>query len=133
MVASVDVVVALALPPLLAYCSGTGGVAGSFPVGTGGSCFFWAPNDHDRPPGPFINPDGLDFGTGTSVKVLLFANFHSSCAFRSAEDGVVDALLWRDELSVEFVLVVLDDPLPLLIFVRSKFHSGWWFDLRHGT
>lgn len=40
-------------------------------------------------------------------------NFQSSCPFRSAEDGVVDALLCREELSVELVFVVLEDPLPL--------------------
>ncbi len=41
---------------------------------------------------------------------------------RSAEEGAVDALLCRDELSVEAVLVVLDEPLPLLTcqLVRSE-------------
>ncbi|KAF1738908.1 hypothetical protein CRV24_000837 [Beauveria bassiana] len=31
----------------------------------------------------------------------------------SADDGAVDALLWRDELSVEVACVVLERPLPL--------------------
>lgn len=44
---------------------------------------------------------------------LLADSLQSSCAFRSAEEGVVEALLCLEELSVEFVFVVLDDPLPL--------------------
>lgn len=40
-------------------------------------------------------------------------NLQSSWPFRSAEEGAVDALLCREELSVELVFVVLEDPLPL--------------------
>lgn len=112
--ASVDDVVALALPVL--YCSGTSGVAGTScsPAGVGGSCFFEPPKDQDLP--AFKNPElGLDDDCVLySVwDFLLAESFQSSCAFRSAEEGVVEALLCREELSVEFVFVVLDDPLPL--------------------
>ena len=55
--ASVELVVALALPDL--YCSGTAGVIGtsSSPAGTEGNCFFEAPKDHDRP-ADLRKPDG---------------------------------------------------------------------------
>lgn len=43
----------------------------------------------------------------------------SSCAPVSAEDGAVEALLWRDELSVEVVLVVFEEPLPLQTVSKS--------------
>lgn len=80
----------------------------------GGSCFFEPPKDHDLP--AFKKPElGLDDDcVWYSVWDFLTAEFfQSSCEFRSAEEGVVEALLCREELSVEFVFVVLDDPLPL--------------------
>lgn len=42
---------------------------------------------------------------------FLFACRQSSWPLKSAEDGVVEALLCLEELSVE---MVLDDPLPLV-------------------
>ena len=89
--------------------------SGSSATGRGGRCFFCPPKDHERPE-DFKKPDELDLGiggTGMSGYDLLFEVRHSSCPPKSAEDGAVDALLWRDELSVEAVLVVLDEPLPL--------------------
>ncbi len=115
----VDDVVALALPPENFSSGGGGGggdsgIGGSSATGIGGRCFFWPPKDHDRP-ADFKNPE-LDFGIGgmgTSAIALLFAALQSSWPPRSADEGAVDALLWRDELSVEAVLIVLDEPLPL--------------------
>ena len=52
--------------------------------------------------------------------ILFFVTFHSSWLPRSAEDGAVEALLWRLELSVDVVFVVLDDPLPLSQPVSTK-------------
>lgn len=117
MVPLVDDVVALALPVL--YCSGTGGVAGIFSsAGADGKGFLEPPNDHERP--ALRKPEGCDLGVDgaiTSVKDFLLPNLQSSWPLKSAEDGVVEALLCLDELSVELVFVVLDDPLPL---VRSQ-------------
>lgn len=45
---------------------------------------------------------------------LLAESRQSSFAFKSAEEGVVEALLCREESSVELVFVVLVDPLPLV-------------------
>lgn len=58
-------------------------------------------------------PDFGSGGGGTSPCDFLFAFLQSSCPLTSAEEGAVDALLCREEVSVEVVLVVLDDPLPL--------------------
>lgn len=110
--ASVDAVVARALPAW--YCRGTSGVSGTScsPRGLGGDCFLEPPKDQDRPDLK-RKEDGLADGVAkASVWDFLF-NFHSSWPPKSAEEGAVDALLCREELSVELVLVVLDDPLPL--------------------
>lgn len=115
--ASVDDVVALALP--VWYCSGTGGVAGtvSWPRGVGGNCFFEPPKDHERP--DLRNEVGLGDCVYSVTDFLLADSFQSSCPFKSADDAVVEALLCREELSVELVFVVLDDPLPLAERVSS--------------
>lgn len=42
----------------------------------------------------------------------------------SADDGAVDALLCRDELSVEVVFVVLEEPLPRLFLRSAKMLSS---------
>lgn len=92
-VASVEVVVALALP--LLYCTGTGGVMGmsSSPAGTLGNCFLGPPKDQDRP-ADFKKLEELDFEACCGVWASrLLANFQSSCALKSADDGAVDALL----------------------------------------
>jgi hypothetical protein len=84
-------------------------------VGGAGSCFFCPPNENVRP-AAFRNPPEADFGiggTGISIGGFLCAARHSSEPPVSAEDGAVEALLWRDELSVRVVLVVFEEPLPL--------------------
>lgn len=83
----------------------------SCPTGVAGCCFLEPPKDQVRP--DLRNEDGLAVVVANpSVRDFLF-DFHSSCPLRSAVEGAVDALLCREELSVEVVLVVLDDPLPL--------------------
>jgi hypothetical protein len=52
-------------------------------------------------------------GTGMSTGGFACAPRHSSEPPVSAEDGAVETLLWRDELSVRVVLVVFEEPLPL--------------------
>lgn len=70
------------------------------------------PKDQDRP--DFKKETGLAVGVvKDSVWDFLF-NFQSSCELRSAEEGAVEALLCREELSVELVFVVFEDPLPLV-------------------
>lgn len=84
-------------------------------VGGAGKFFFWPPNENVRP-AAFRNPLDDDFGiggTGISIVGFLCAPRHSSEPPVSAEDGAVEALLWRDELSVKVVLVVFEEPLPL--------------------
>ena len=66
-----------------------------------GRGFFPPPKENVRP-AAFKNPPEEDLGiggTGTSPE--------------SADDGAVEELLWREELSVEVALVVLEDALPL--------------------
>ena len=41
-----------------------------------------------------------------------------SSAGGAADDGAVETALWRDEVSVEAVFVVLEDPLPLDAKIR---------------
>jgi hypothetical protein len=51
---------------------------------------------------------------GISWNCLSFGDFESTWFGRSVDDGVVDAALRRDELSVaEAVVLVLEAPLPL--------------------
>jgi hypothetical protein len=94
------------------------GVAGgdSSIVGVAGKCFFCPPKENVRP-AAFKNPLEDDFGiggTGMSMCSFLCPPRHSSDPAISAEDGVVEVLLWRDELSVKVVLVVFEEPLPRL-------------------
>lgn len=92
-------------------------------AGAAGNCFFCPPNEKVRP-AVFKNPAGEDFGmggTGMSTGGFLRAPRHSSEPPVSADDGAVEALLWWDELSVEVVLVVFEDPLPLFIISKSLF------------
>lgn len=84
-------------------------------VGAAGRCFFCPPNEKVRP-AAFRKPFEDDFGiggTGMSACSFLWAPRHSSDPPVSAEDGAVEALLLRDELSVRVVLVVFEEPLPL--------------------
>lgn len=66
-----------------------------------GSGFFPPPKENVRP-AALKNPPEEDLGiggTGTSPE--------------SVDDGAVEELLWREELSVDVALVVLEDALPL--------------------
>lgn len=44
--------------------------------------------------------------------------------FISADDGAVEALLCLDELSVDVVFVVLEEPLPRFVFRSAKMLSS---------
>jgi len=95
-------------------------------VGVAGKCFFCPPNENVRP-AAFRNPAEEDFGiggTGMSTGSFLCAPRHSSEPPVSADDGAVEALLWRDELSVKVVLVVFEEPLPLLKVSGKSPKSG---------
>lgn len=83
--------------------------------GTSGVCFFCPPKENVRPEAFGSPPDDFGSGgTGTSTAGFFSTARHSSGPTISAEDGAVDALLWRDEFSVEeAVLVVFEEPLPL--------------------
>jgi hypothetical protein len=115
-VVAVDDVVALALPTgeFEAVCQGLSGI-GSSSAGTGGRCFFWPPNEKVRP-ADLRKPEFETLGPagclGTSPWCVLLEDRASSSGVKSADDGAVDRLLWRDELSVEAVFVVFDEPLP---------------------
>lgn len=95
--------------------SGKGGSSG----GGGMVYFFCPPNEKVRPalsrnldpmdllapPRPCISEDELLGGRLSSWNKLP--------PLKSADDGAVEALLWREEVSVDVVCVVLDRPLPL--------------------
>ena len=42
----------------------------------------------------------------------------------AADDGAVETALWREDVSVEAVLVVLEDPLPLNKRIRLALQNG---------
>ena len=42
----------------------------------------------------------------------------------AADDGAVETALWREDVSVEAVLVVLEDPLPLKKRIRLALQNG---------
>jgi hypothetical protein len=86
-------------------------------TGTGAECFFCLPNEKVRS-AAFRNPPEEDFGiggTGMSTGGFLCVFRQSSWPPVSADDGAVEALLCREELSVEVVFVVFEEPLPLLV------------------
>lgn len=94
-------------------------------VGAAGRCFFCPPKEKVRP-AAFRNPLDEDFGiggTGMSMWGFLWALRHSSEPPVSADDGAVEALLWRDELSVNVVLVVFEEPLPLQAISKRVFEK----------
>lgn len=73
------------------------------------------PQDRVRPAFFKENADA-DFGTGgngISLKGLSCGDFHSSRRGRSVDEGVVDAALNRDELSVVEMVLVFEAPLSL--------------------
>ena len=73
------------------------------------------PHESDRPADLREKPDE-DFGmggTGISLCGLLWADRHSSRPEISVDEGVVDAALNREELSVVDAVLVLEAPLPL--------------------
>lgn len=86
-------------------------------MGTSG-VFLELPNEKVRP-ARFKKP--LDFGgggSGISEKGFRWTLVSSgwwwlNSAGGAADDGAVETALWRDDVSVEAVLVVLEDPLPL--------------------
>jgi hypothetical protein len=57
---------------------------------------------------------GIELSTeGNGFLLVEWELRHSSCGvLKSADEGVIDTLLWREELS-DAVLVVLELPLPL--------------------
>lgn len=62
---------------------------------------------------PETSPTGFRCGIFCSSWWLL----------KSADEAAVETLLCLEEVSVEMVLVVLDDPLPLYIII-SPWHGG---------
>lgn len=94
--------------------------------GTSGVCFFCPPKENVRPEAFGSPPDDFGSGgTGTSTAGFFSTARHSSGPIISAEDGAVDALLWRDEFSVEeAVLVVFEEPLPRLGFRSANILSS---------
>ena len=58
-------------------------------------------------------------GTGISAPILRGVFRQSSWPPRSADEGAVEELLLREELSVEAVFVVLDEPLPLPLWLLA--------------
>lgn len=99
---------------------GKSGIGGSS-SGGGMVYFFCPPNEKVRPArSKNLDPmDLLEFPRPcTSDDELLGGPFRLSSwnklpPLKSADDGAVDALLWREDVSVEVVCVVLDKPLPL--------------------
>lgn len=107
-------------PVCMVNMGGRSGTAGSS-RGGGMDCFFCPPNDQVR---EALNKEALiDFvegpraGPSASAGVVVLFAWRASTgevlACISAEEGAVDALLWRDELSVEVACVVFERPLPL--------------------
>jgi hypothetical protein len=58
-------------------------------------------------PRPCISDDELLGGP------FRWSSWNKLPPLKSADDGAVDALLWREDVSVDVVCVVLDKPLPL--------------------
>lgn len=99
---------------------GKSGIRGSS-SGGGMVCFFCPPNEKVRParsknldpmdllefPRPCISDDELLGGP------FRWSSWNKLPPLKSADDGAVDALLWREDVSVDVVFVVLDKPLPL--------------------
>jgi len=80
-------------------------------------------------PAALRNPVVADLGiggTGTSEGGFFCPPRESSAPPISVDDGAVEALLWCDELSVNVVLVVLEDPLPLksILLAEKEEHRG---------
>lgn len=130
MVVAVDEVVALERPYVGWKASGAVGIGGSSSSvdGKGGWCFFWPPKENVRP-AALRKPFEDDFGTGgrgASLPIFLCEPRQSSIP-ASAVEGAVETLLWRDEVSVEMVLVVFDEPpLPLPLQKEKKEESAQW-------
>lgn len=98
---------------------GTGGTSeGLLSCGGGTLPFFWTPKEKVRP-ARFKNPEPLGLWGGREASGTAFLPApRSSCAFgppMSADDGAVEALLCREELSVDVAFVVWDAPLSLTV------------------
>lgn len=88
-------------------------------MGTGGVPFLEVPKEKVRP-ARFRKPLALGGGgSGISENGFRWTLVSSGCwwwlnsAGGAADDGAVETALWREDVSVEAVLVVLEDPLPL--------------------
>lgn len=84
-------------------------------LGGGMECFFCPPNEKVRV-ARSKKPDLEEPPrTGDSWDDEVVGCRTSSCPapFKSVEEGAVEALLCREELSVDVALVVLETPLPL--------------------
>lgn len=98
-----------------------GGISGMrSSLGGGIECFFCPPNENvrlARSKKLDLDPPRLGGGCGCCCGgCLVVYRWLSSCAFpapKSVEDGAVEALLCRDELSVDVAFVVFETPLPL--------------------
>lgn len=111
---------------------GKSGIRGSS-SGGGIVCFFCPPNEKVRParsknldpmdllefPRPCISDDELLGGP------FRWSSWNKLPPLKSADDGAVDALLWREDVSVDVVFVVLlDKPLPRLAFISENMLSS---------
>lgn len=95
--------------------SGTGGSSSG-----GGIVYFFCPPKEKVRPALSRNLDPMDLfelpRPCISEEELLGgrpSSWNKLPPLKSADDGAVDALLWREEVSVDVVCVVLDKPLPL--------------------
>jgi hypothetical protein len=109
---------------------GKSGIGGSS-SGGGMLYFFCPPNEKVRParsknldpmdlfPRPCISDDELLGGP------FRLSSWNRLPPLKSAEEGAVEALLWREEVSVDVVCVVLDKPLPRFAFISENMLSSW--------
>lgn len=110
--------------------AGTGGMSSIGYSFCGDELPFFCPKENVLP-ARFRKLDPLDLGLlrgGTSWNPFLLECRQSSWA-RSAEEGAVEALLCREEASVDVALVVLEAPLPLR--KRSQFRGETFLHLKN--
>lgn len=109
----VEAVKALVLPYSSSLWNvGRGGTSGSC-VGGGVWCFVFIPKENVRP-ARSRKLEVLDLVSGRGTSWFFRFPPRSSWVFAiSADEGAVDALLCRDDVSVDVALVVFDAPLPL--------------------
>lgn len=121
---AVDAVAVLVRPEVLSCAwvgsGGTGGMSERWPlVCTIGGLLTGLPNEKVLDAACFRIPGTLldlvpDSTAPWSLTGFLRTALDSSWpCVRSVDEGAVETLLWRDDASVEFVLVVFDEALPL--------------------